>query len=310
MYGSATGTLAEVEALVPPSTRTSPRQLSAQAVTSSVTTPVDVCRVFHPEDFNVNLKQFPPSSQECFMEKVNRAIALQRELRAFLICDVMEPLAGVLAWNRQRQMFGLPDNSFTIISNAVSGICPIYEQKIQPYWAEAQANCALSIVLMQFMLGFERQVQILGMTNLADCNYTLFSNQDKLCKAAEGCLRETQGCCHLGHRGQQKFLEVFNILKQFESVGDTSCFPAQMDDPLVREVLEVCLTNAWYGTYQARSFGRYTRTTSSSSTETTSSQELDSTFNGSVFSSDERPNIPLRPRRFSMIILGTGTAKD
>ena len=310
MYGSAVATFAEVETLVPPSARTAP--LSAQsfpAISTFTPTPVEFCRAFHPDDFNVNLTEFPRSSSQCFMPMVERAIAVQQELRAFLICDVLDDLAAVLAWNRLRQIFGQPDHSFTIISNTVKRICPIYQEKIEPLWAEAQQNCALSIVLMRFMLGFERQVQVLGMTNLANCDYTLFSNLDKVCKAAEECIRETRDCCFLGHKGQEKYLEISNIIHQFESIGDTSCFPLGMDDPLVAEALDICLTNTWYGSFKARHYGSSSKTTTSGNTQTVQTEFVEVKFEGGVFASDEQPALPGFGKSIGLRVLGTGTVK-
>ena len=310
MYGSAEATLAEVEAAIAPTARVS--QLSSQASTPIDPREIEICRRMRPEVFDVNLNQFPPSSLECFEFMVNRAIAAQRELRAILNCVIMRDLGEAIAIERQKQLFlGGPDESYQILSNGVMRICPLYQGRIEPLWEEAKVNCPLSIVLMQFMLGFEQQVQVLGLTSLASCNYTLFGNLDKVCKSAEGCLQQIKACCDLGRKGQEKYLEISKIVKQFESVGDTSCFPAGMDEPLVQEVLDRCLTNAWYGSFQVRRYGGGTTNFVEGNYVRTQSAGVREEFDGAIFSSDEDQGQPSdEPRSVLFRIIGTGSLKE
>lgn len=306
LYGSAIATLAEIEALAGPNGGTNAsaglRAFGGESIEQ------ELCRIFHPDEFRVNTDQFPKSSSECFAPFVERAIAVQHELKTFLICEIMADLAVVLAFDRQRQMVGLPSNAPTIISNTVSRVCPIYQEKIEPLWAEAEHNCPLSIVLMQFMLGFERQIQMLGMTNLANCDYTLFSNAERVCNAAKECIRETEACCALGKRGQEKYLEISSIVRQFDLLGD-SCFPKGMEEPIVLQALDVCLTNAWYGSFQVRHYGNFTKVTQAGNTHISQVEEIDLKFDGGVFTSDEQPALPGFGKGLNLRILGNGSAK-
>jgi hypothetical protein len=308
MFGSAVATMSEIQSLAALKGVVLDPGQSLRAL-SDPSIILEICRALHPDDFQVNRDQFPASSSQCFPEMVDRAISVQHELKAFLICDVLDDLAVLLAFQRQRAMLGLQDYSSVIISNTVKRICPIYQEKIEPLWQEAESNCPLGIVLMGFMLGFERQVQMLGMTNLTDCNYTLFGNLDKLCKSAKSCIHDTQGCCFLGYRGQEKYLEISKIVGQMQAVGDTSCFPLGMDDPIVLQALDICLTNAWYGSFQVRYFGDTTEVTHQGNNTTTVRDISDVRFDGSVFASTETPGLPGVQKSISLRVMGTGTVK-
>ena len=314
MYGTAIATLEEVQSF-----STNPDQLSAQNADNPLRWPplspheLEVCRQTRRDLFTSDVGQFPPSTRQCFAPLVTRAIEVQHAIRAYLECRIKPDIAYVLGRERQQQLLDADPMSeeelASFYGQIARDICPIYQQIIEPYWVEAQENCALSLVLMQTMLGFERQIQLLGATNLANCNYTLSRNLDKVCKAAEECIREVKLCCIQGHRGQEKYLEIQNILRQVAAIGETNCFALQMEDPRVQEALDVCLTNSWFGSLNVRHYGRFTKTTTSGNTETYQTAEIDLKFDGSIFASDEDPAAPELGKSIGLRVMGTGTAK-
>jgi hypothetical protein len=225
LYGSSTGTLAEVESL----TRGT---LAAQAFSIGNPLVDEQCRIFYPDRFRADFSQFPQTTLECFKELGDRAIEVQLAIRAFLICEVQDPLSHLIAIVRARELLGAitPEESAQLRANILKDrLCPLYEQKIAPLWQEAKGNCALAIVLMQTMLGFEQQLQTAGLTN-APCNYTLGGNLASVCESAKTCLQEIRTCCALGHKGQQKYAEIVQLVNKFELFTGDTCLPGGMNN--------------------------------------------------------------------------------
>ena len=211
-YGSGLATPSELNAYLNPAspqdtTNPTPRGVQSQCASDPPT--------YSPTE----ALDFPPSCYQCFDPLVQRALAVRADLRQFSRCVVEKNLVETILPERQQQLLGQheDDGSPTAIIQILTNICPIYQAKIAPLWAEAHNNCALTIVLLQFMLGYERQVQVLGAT-VTGCSYALSNNVDNVCakKLAHECLREIQECCNQGFKGPQKVVEAIAVAKNIE----------------------------------------------------------------------------------------------
>jgi len=311
-YGAAVVTRQEVEALLGPLPLPAGlRSSSLHASSLGLLGPQHAACVQREQQKGSTLsdpKQFTDSANECFLPFVTRALLVQRELNLYLKCEIQDNLETLIATERQKSLLG-DTNGLDFGSYLATKVCAVYQNTLEPLWAEGTNNCPLGSVLMQFMLSFERQMTLLGITNVP-CNYTLFGNLDKVCKNTEECVRETQACCFQGHRGQEKYLELVGVLKQFETVGDTSCFPKEMDDPRIQEALDVCMPNAWYGSFTVREFQDVTKTTyPAPGAQQIEHNQLEVTYNGAVYKSDESLSLPGIGKILSFTILGQGLVK-
>ena len=264
-----------------------------------------------PNDDTPDTSQFPPSCSHCFQKLLTRALAVRSDLNQFKRCTIEQDVAESLTTARQQQLLGQPDNGSAALSSALTNICPFYEAKIAPLWTEAHDNCALGIVLFQFMLGFERQVQLLGETNLTDCSYTLFGNLANACASARECLEETAECCDPGgFKGPQKISEAQGIIRLYQLLGDTSCFPEDFwSDPDFQKVIQSCVTNAWLGTMTVSQTGSYDFTTNDLDATTTDIRTTEVHFDGYAWVSDEFPPGPGYGGYLNLSATGSGTVK-
>ncbi|MGZ8941015.1 MAG: hypothetical protein ACXW32_17555, partial [Limisphaerales bacterium] len=213
-YGSSVATTSEAEVLlgpIEPGPADSSGILSASSL--GLLQRVDPACVYlrRNQSFG-DASQFNQTSRDCYDVLVDRALAVQRELRLFLTCGIQADIAQAIGIQRQRELLVGEEAGSLDYSSVTNEICKLYNETIEPLWKEATNNCPLAGVLLQFMLGFEQQMQTLGITNVP-CNYTVFGNLDKVCASAAECLSEIKTCCALGHRGQQKYLEIVDILK-------------------------------------------------------------------------------------------------
>lgn len=311
-YGSAIVTRQELEGLIgplPPPAGT--KKPSIQAASLGLVGPQHQLCVEREQKAGTTQgdpKQFTDSANECFPDLVTRALAVQSELNLYIKCEINDNLVQLIALERQKGLLG-DTNTLNLASYLQTSVCGLYESTLTPLWQEATNNCPLGNVLMRFMISFESQMALLGITN-APCNYTVFGNLDKVCDVTAECVRETQACCFQGHRGQQKYLELVNILKQYESIGYTNCFPKELDDPRIQLALDYCLTNAWYGSFTVREVEDVTKTTHPEpGSQIIERTQLDLSYNGGIFKSDESNTLPGLGRFLSLTILGEGLVK-
>ena len=305
-YGSSLATASELDAVLNPPLAAG---VSLAGIGKHGPIPGDDCPDDPPDYSPFDTSQFPPSTYECFHDKVARALLVRADLRRFLRCAIQKNMTSQLLQARQQQLVGAPDNGSEVLANALTSVCPIYQSRIEPLWEEAQSNCALGVVLLDFMLGFERQLQLLGVANAATCNYTVFGNLAKVCASARECLGETALCCVMGNKGPQKYNETIKILRQFELLGDNLCFPLQEDDPQVQAVFETCLTNAWLGTFRMTQTGASSTTDTQGDSTTVDAHSVEALYSGSVWESVESITVPGFGKSLTLKVLGDAAVK-
>ncbi|HVV73611.1 MAG TPA: hypothetical protein VHI52_19230, partial [Verrucomicrobiae bacterium] len=273
-YGSGLATPTELNGLL---------QLGRRAKGSG---PFDTssCPPDPPHLSDVDRTTFPASCNECFSKLVDRALAVHSHLSQIERCIIQK--AGANQILAAREVNGAPDN-IAPLANVLTNICPLYQFEIAPLWPEAEENCALAYVLIQFSLSLDRQIQLLGAAE-PPCPYRLEDNLAAACTSARECLHETALCCGIGgHKGPEKVAEALTVIKQFALMG-VSCFPDDaFSDPDVKNVVTECTSNAWYGTMTFKQKGVDSYTTQNPNGSSAVEQKVDFVFNGQGWSSFE-----------------------
>ncbi len=108
-----------------------------------------------------------------------------------------------------------------------------YTENLAQYLTEMQQNCPLAEVVITYLLGHERQAQLLGVAN------ELPSGFENLCNLFSTCAHKIDDCCKSKGASEQAVVELIALARQYELLGcDTA-------DPL--QYIQDCLP-VWYGT--------------------------------------------------------------
>ncbi len=254
--------------------------------------------------------------KDCFPQLVERANAVRADLDRLIYCEFMRPATEQLARAKQLQSLGENDDiTPAVVEGALTNMCAIYKEKISPLWAEAQNNCALANVLIQQMLGFERQVEILGAT-LADCSVSITDYLELACNGGHECMREIAECCRQGRKGGGRLNEGLAVHRTFQILGHDCFGDDDFSDPDLKIIIQDCLTNSWYGTFTLTVSGKYQTSTNraigtigeitSGETHTFDMQIAD----GLVYGSLEDVIVDTGSDFLDVLISGSGWAKE
>jgi len=197
---------------------------------------------------SVRQRKILQTSRLCFPDDVSRALAVRSRIRR-----QMRPLSAQIGAqlnaDRQSQLAGDTEDSSTTLSRAASLSCDFYNKNIAPRWTEAAHNCSLMNVLLQFALGIDRQLQLLGVPDAERCTANVLSPQ-LLCPGFKDCLQEIKACCSGGHPGKDRIRDIVSLTRQQQILGisgekNLGCF--DLSDPAVKEVIDICIPRKWSG---------------------------------------------------------------
>ena len=211
------------------------------------------------------------STSECFPEKQAAADAVAAQIDAARDAKSRE-IAALLGAAREKQMLGETDDSSGVLAQVADELCAFYTSQIAPRWTAASGNCALGKVLIQNTLGIERQRELLGAND--DC--TAISNIP-FCDIFESCLQDTSECCGRGMKGSAKVAEVLGLQRQDQLLG-LNC----IDEAEAQQVIALCSSNAWTGTFSLTARGVLSMSTNQAGTTTTTITDYKSDFNGYI----------------------------
>ena len=214
---------------------------------------------------------------ECQAAKKAAAKAAEKQLSAALAAK-SQAAAVRLGVARQQQLLGVPEDSIDALSDLSDQMCDFYTTHIAPRWPEAASNCALGRVLSQFTIGLARQRALLGETNDTCIDFANIP----FCVMFENCLKEIRECCEAGNRGAAKVAEVYGLTRQDALMGSHCINEAE-----AQEVIDLCSSNVWTGTFSVQASAHTNVTTTSGIYRTTIIESLDSKFSGAVIESTE-----------------------
>jgi hypothetical protein len=208
-HGSALFTLAEVEALL--------------ATGPAPQAPARPRRGVRPQ----------ATLEECYPEEEAEAKALNEELTE-AIRPLQEEIAAELAVERQRQLLGVEDEepgSNAVIEAMAKG-ARWYAENIQPRVAGAMQKCLVGRELILWMLGWERQQQLLGVSSEN-------TGTSEIAGLLTRCEEQILECCRTRGPDRRLVIALLGIERQRQLLGGGDG-GSGLDD------LEVCLPQ-WYG---------------------------------------------------------------
>ena len=171
--------------------------------------------------------------EECYPEEEAEAKALDEELTE-AIRPMQEEIAGELAVERQRQLLGVVDEEPG--SNAVIEVmgkaARWYAENIEPRVAGAMQKCLVGRALIPWMLGWERQQQLLG---VSPAN----SGTSQIPGLLARCEEQILECCQTRGPDRRLVIALLGIERQRQLLGGG-------DGSSGLDGLEACLPQ-WYG---------------------------------------------------------------
>lgn len=191
------------------------------------------------------------SMEECYSDEEDEAREMHEELEE-AIRPIQQQVAAELAMERQRQLLGVEEPGSPAITEAFNRTgATFYEQQLKPRVANAAQKCAVARELLIWLLSYERQRQLLGVTS--DDEPVDPTLDDLICQGLKRCEEEALECCRT--RGADRRLVVFLLglerQRQLLGMTDGSCAVPNSD-----EAWRDCLPE-WTGELKIVERGRY-----------------------------------------------------
>lgn len=221
--------------------------------------------------------------EECYPEDEEAAKEMREELEN-KIRPLQQEIAEKLSLERQRQLLGVADEGEGVqaIGEAMSTGETFYQNEIVPKVSTATQRCATTRELLTWMLGWERQKQLLGTASDDDPGATEISQT--MCAGFRKCQEQAIECCRTkgGDTRLIAFLLGLERQRQLLGIEDGSCGQS-MD---VEGLIDDCAPK-WWGTLKVTEEGSYSTNRSSSSAIDTDREQWKVLFEGTVAAVEE-----------------------
>jgi hypothetical protein len=214
---------------------------------------------------------------ECPLGSESLAADMRRRLIEARTEAIKSAVAKLVA-SRQVQPEGATADSAQAIMDYFSALCNFYENHIQRAWATAVVNCAVGNVVLAFALSANRDRELNGLPPCSE------PSEMPSCLVYQNCLDEIRKCCQQATTKEAKMARaVLSLLRNQQLLG-FNCIPQEKGE----EVIELCSTNAWMGTFTVQGTGSTTNVVDSAGgTTTTTIDEYKYQFDGMVEESTE-----------------------
>jgi hypothetical protein len=190
----------------------------------------------------------------CYPDDEKEARKLEEQLE-----DLHQPLvqaeAAALGAERQSQLLGVAseDEGTGALMRVLADRQTFFDQQLKPRVPAAAQKCATTRTLLPWVLGFERQRQLLGAGDTVNpAVYELF------CAGGARCQQQAMECCRKQGGDTRLIDTVLGVLRQRQLLGlgvdstDTRCG----EDLSVDQVLKECAPE-WFGTVRVTVSGLY-----------------------------------------------------
>ena len=160
----------------------------------------------------------------CYPAEKTRAVFVNKGIENALR-PIQQEMAVKIAAGRQMQLLGVPDESSDNDLDLAGTADQFYNDNIAQYNDEMKTNCALASAILPYILGMERQAQLLGVE-------TSFSSplQD-FCSLLQGCGQKIDDCCKTKGASQAALVEVLGLTRQGQLLGcDVSSLEQALQD--------------------------------------------------------------------------------
>ncbi len=149
--------------------------------------------------------------------------------------------AEILLAERQRQLLGIENADNTSLAEALAGVFQQYEEQVlKPRLEAAGESCAAGRLALQTALGYERQKQLLGISDESSGGMGQFSGL--MDTVADVCLQEEYELCAEEHVIHRMIPVWLGIERQYQLLGVSGegAIPAVIQK--ARDLTQKCLT--------------------------------------------------------------------
>lgn len=231
------------------------------------------CGVFTLEEVQAMAATAPPprarrgrlslhaTMEECYPEDEAAAAEMREELED-AIRPLQQEIAEKLGIERQKQLLGIVDEGEgnTAILEALNTGANFYETELRPRVAEASRRCATTRELLPWMLGWERQRQLLGAVSDDEPPDPEINNL--MCQGVKRCEEQAIECCRTRGGDTRLIAFLLGIERQRQLLGMTegSCGTS----PGYEDLIGDCAPK-WFGTLKVSETGSFSTNRSSAS---------------------------------------------
>ncbi len=190
------------------------------------------------------------SMEECYPDEEEEAQELHRDLED-AIRPIQQKVAAILGAARQQQLLGVEEPGAPGVVAAFNEGAGFYERELKPRVANAAQKCAVARELLMWILGYERQRQLLGVVSDDEPMDPTVNNL--ICQGLRRCEEEALECCRTKGADTRLVTFLLGIERQRQLLGmtDGSCAVPNSD-----EAWKDCLPE-WAGELKIVERGRY-----------------------------------------------------
>lgn len=189
--------------------------------------------------------------EECFPDDVKEAEALNQELTD-KIAPLQQEAARILGRARQEQLLGVEDVGNPELATIMDYGQDFYDRELAPRAPAAAKKCAVAKELLPWMLGWERQRQLLGVASDDEPMDPRIT--DLMCNGLANCDRQIMDCCQRLGGDSRLVAQLLGNERQRQLLGlseGAGCGGISVDD-----VVSECAPE-WWGELFIKESGTY-----------------------------------------------------
>lgn len=191
--------------------------------------------------------------EECYPDDEEAAQEMRQEIED-AIRPLQQKVAEELSLERQRQLLGVVDEETgnTALLNAMDAGANFYETELKPRVASASQRCATTRELLTWILGWERQRQLLGA--VSDDEPPDPTTSELMCQGFRRCEEQAIECCRTRGGDTRLIAFLLGIERQRQLLGieESSCGASPGYEALIND----CAPK-WFGTLRVTETGSY-----------------------------------------------------
>ncbi|MCC7377246.1 MAG: hypothetical protein IT581_21470 [Verrucomicrobiales bacterium] len=242
--------------------------------------------------------------EECYPEDEAAAKALRKELED-KIRPIQVEMAEKLGIERQKQLLGVADDNegISVLGDLMGQGETFYQNEILPKVPSATQKCATTRELLTWMLGWERQKQLLGTATDDDTGMSEITAA--MCAGFQKCQDQAIECCRTKGGDTRLITFLLGIERQRQLLGieDSSC-----GKPIDTQGLIDDCAPKWYGTLKITEDGSYSTNRTTSAASDTEREKWSVVLDATVASVEEKiiPEILFIPGHTNLVFTLAG----
>jgi hypothetical protein len=199
------------------------------------------------------------------------------------IRPLQQEAAVTLGRERQAQLLGATEGEGAgALQRVMAGAADFYAREVEPRVAGATRSCAEASALVPWVLGHQRQVELLGGGgHPADAA----AGVQLLCEGGRRCQEQALECCRTQGGDTRLIQTLLGLERQRQLLGAGP----ECGEISVEQTLQACAPD-WFGTLTVHIQGRYLHLTTNGSWRIRRTREVDQVLTASVLGAKVRRN--------------------